>query len=100
MAGRDDETGTPTGEDARRHGMTRRRALLTGGGLLGVAAAGGAGYKTGQAEADGGSAVADAVPFFGEHQAGIATPAQDRLVFGAFDLTIETAAELQELLRE
>lgn len=100
MAGRDDGAGTHADLDARRRGMTRRRALLAGGGLLGVAAAGGAGYKTGQADADGGSAVADAVPFHGEHQAGIATPAQDRLVFGAFDLSIETAAELQELLRE
>ncbi|MDO9410412.1 iron uptake transporter deferrochelatase/peroxidase subunit [Patulibacter sp.] len=80
--------------------MTRRRALLTGGGLLGIAAAGGAGYATGQAEADAGSGAADVVPFHGEHQAGIATPAQDRIVFGSFDLTIETAAELRDLLRE
>ena len=28
------------------------------------------------------------IPFYGEHQAGIATAAQDRLVFGAFDLTL------------
>lgn len=93
----DDRSGTAPPGSAR--GMTRRRALLTGGGLLGAAAVGGAGYAAGQAEADGG-AVADAVPFHGEHQAGIATPAQDRLVFGAFDLSIETAAELRDLLRE
>jgi deferrochelatase/peroxidase EfeB len=81
--------------------MTRRRALLAGGGVLGgLVAAGGAGYATGQAEADAGDGAGDVVPFHGEHQAGIATPAQDRLVFGAFDLTIETAAELEALLRE
>ena len=40
-----------------------------------------------------------AVPFYGFHQAGIATPAQDRLVFAAFDLTLDTAAELRELFR-
>ncbi|WP_210495042.1 iron uptake transporter deferrochelatase/peroxidase subunit [Patulibacter sp. SYSU D01012] len=81
--------------------MTRRRALLAGGGLLGLAAAGGGGYAAGTARADDPAAgVADAVPFHGPHQAGIATPAQDRLVFGAFDLTVDRAADLQELLRE
>jgi hypothetical protein len=47
-------------------------------------------------ESDAGAAV---VPFYGARQAGIATPAQDRLVFGAFDLTLGSAAELEELLR-
>ena len=98
MADRDD-TRTGSTDGPRRRGMTRRRALLTGGGVLGgLVAAGGAGYATGQAEADAGGG--DVVPFHGEHQAGIATPAQDRIVFGAFDLSIETAAELEELLRE
>ncbi|WP_026911798.1 iron uptake transporter deferrochelatase/peroxidase subunit [Patulibacter minatonensis] len=101
MAERGDEGTAKGGESTPRRGMTRRRALFTGGGLLGLAAAGGAGYATGQADADtGGGAAQDAVPFHGEHQAGIATPAQDRLAFGAFDLTIETAAELRDLLRE
>jgi deferrochelatase/peroxidase EfeB len=40
------------------------------------------------------------VPFYGEHQAGIATPAQDRLHFAAFDLLTEDPAELRELMRE
>jgi deferrochelatase/peroxidase EfeB len=39
------------------------------------------------------------VPFHGDHQAGIVTPAQDRLVFGSFDLTLTSAAELRDLLR-
>ena len=46
MAG--EREGTGTRDDAGR-GTTRRRALLTGGGLLGLLAAGGAGYATGQA---------------------------------------------------
>jgi deferrochelatase/peroxidase EfeB len=103
----DGTTAAPVGDhptvadgDGPRRGMTRRRALFTGGGLLGLAAAGAGGYATGQAEADDTGRVTGAVPFRGEHQAGIATPAQDRLVFGAFDLTIETAAELEALLRE
>ena len=39
-----------------------------------------------------------AVPFYGEHQAGIATPVQDRLHFAAFDLETESRAELRELM--
>ena len=39
-----------------------------------------------------------AVPFHGEHQAGIVTPAQDRLHFAAFDVTTEDRAELVALL--
>lgn len=91
MADRDGQRG-----DAR--GLTRRRALVTGGGLLGLVAAGGVGHATGRAaEHDGGPA--DAVPFHGAHQAGIATPAQDRLAFGAFDLTDERPEALRDLLR-
>jgi len=41
-----------------------------------------------------------AVPFYGEHQAGIDTAAQDRLHFAAFDLLTEDPAELRELMRE
>lgn len=37
------------------------------------------------------------VPFYGEHQAGIATPAQDRLVFAAYDV-VGTRRELQQVL--
>ena len=39
-------------------------------------------------------------PFRGEHQAGIATPAQDRLHFAAFDVTTDDRDELVELLQE
>src|SRR5262249_43282111 len=42
----------------------------------------------------------DVVPFYGSRQAGIETPAQDRLHFAAFDLTIDSADELRDLLRE
>jgi deferrochelatase/peroxidase EfeB len=37
--------------------------------------------------------------FFGYHQAGIATPAQDRLHFAAFDVVTERRSELRDLLR-
>jgi deferrochelatase/peroxidase EfeB len=39
------------------------------------------------------------VPFYGEHQAGIATPAQDRLVFAAYDV-VGTRRDLQRVLAE
>src|SRR3954469_25074294 len=40
------------------------------------------------------------VPFYGTHQAGIATPVQDRLHFAAFDLLDGTTrADLADLLR-
>ncbi|MCW2804483.1 MAG: putative peroxidase [Propionibacteriaceae bacterium] len=38
-------------------------------------------------------------PFYGEHQAGISTPAQDRLHFAAFDVTTSSKAELGALLK-
>jgi deferrochelatase/peroxidase EfeB len=62
---------------------------LGGGGLL-------AGRQLAEASEEG----TGAVPFHGEHQAGIATPAQDRLHFAAFDLLSEDPAELRELMRE
>jgi deferrochelatase/peroxidase EfeB len=40
------------------------------------------------------------VPFHGEHQAGIATPVQDRLHFAAFDVTAGSREELAALLKE
>jgi deferrochelatase/peroxidase EfeB len=46
------------------------------------------------------SSTSDPVPFYGEHQAGIVTPAQDRLHFVSFDVTTTKKAELVELLQE
>jgi deferrochelatase/peroxidase EfeB len=82
--------------------ITRRRLLGAGaGGAVGLALGGG-GYALGRQEArpdQPGSAHGGAVAFHGTHQAGIVTPAQDRLVFGAFDLTVGSASELRDLLR-
>jgi deferrochelatase/peroxidase EfeB len=41
---------------------------------------------------------AGAIPFYGRHQAGIATPAQAHLQFAAFDLTTDSARGLREVL--
>ena len=76
--------------------MPRRRRL---------APAAGGGYALGARGAscgdDGGATRREqVVPFYGAHQAGIATPAQDRLHFAAFDVVDGVArADLRELLR-
>ncbi len=74
-----------------------RRGFLTaaGSGAVGLAVGAGPGLAAGSSPAG-----TESVPFYGEHQAGIATAAQDRLFFATFDLTVETKAELRELLRE
>ncbi|MFF8482965.1 iron uptake transporter deferrochelatase/peroxidase subunit [Streptomyces antibioticus] len=82
-----------------------RRALIGWGGAglaLGAAAAGGAvavtrgGEDSGPQDAGAGAAVA----FHGQHQAGIATPVQDRLHFAAFDVTTTDRAAFVRLLKD
>ena len=71
-----------------------RRSLLAGSAAAAGLVALAAGAST-RAGASGGSAVA----FHGAHQAGIATPAQDRLVFAAFDVVTPDAAALRDAAR-
>ncbi len=81
--------------------ITRRRLLASAGiGAAGVGLGAG-GYLIGQetAEASEGEGTGR-VPFYGEHQAGIDTPAQDRLHFAAFDLVSEDPVALRELMQE
>jgi deferrochelatase/peroxidase EfeB len=87
--------------DSSQRGLTRRRVLLGGGGAFGLAVAAGAGYAAGESGGadDAAGRRAETVPFHGVHQAGVATPAQARLVFAAFDLVSDDARELRELLR-
>ena len=95
----------PTGDAPGRPGPSRRQ-LLTGAGTAGagLVAGGLAGYF-GRGAADP-AAAADGdsdqtVPFYGPHQAGIATAAQDRLAFGSLNVTDGTSrADLRDLLRE
>ncbi|QXG74379.1 deferrochelatase/peroxidase EfeB [Modestobacter sp. L9-4] len=86
-------------------GLSRRRFFgLAGAGTAGVIAAGAAGSAIGRATAGepvapAGPSATDAVAFTGDHQAGIVTPAQDRLHFVAFDVITEDRAELVEVLK-
>jgi deferrochelatase/peroxidase EfeB len=78
--------------------LTRRALLASAGGL---AAAAGGGFALGRETDDDGSGTDEqVVAFHGRHQAGIATPAQDRLHFAAFDVEEGLRAEdLRALLR-
>ena len=68
---------------------------------LAAGAAGGVDRPRDRARTDGvrRRAADDAVPFTGAHQAGIVTPAQDRLHFVAFDVTTDDRDELVEMLQ-
>ncbi len=50
--------------------------------------------------AQGSGASDTAVPFYGAHQAGIATPAQEYLHFSAFDLTSDKVEDLRAILEQ
>jgi deferrochelatase/peroxidase EfeB len=83
-----------------------RAAGLSRRGLIGIAGAGvaagavGFGGGLGVARAgESGSAQDDRYPFHGARQAGIVTPAQDRLHFAAFDLTSSSRADLVALMQ-
>jgi deferrochelatase/peroxidase EfeB len=81
--------------------ITRRRLLgSAGAGAVGIGLGGAGGYLVGQETAEAKSDGTGSVAFYGEHQAGIDTPAQDRLHFAAFDLVTENRSELREMLRE
>ncbi|MFI1535744.1 iron uptake transporter deferrochelatase/peroxidase subunit [Streptomyces anandii] len=81
-----------------------RRAVIGWGGAglaLGAVAAGGAvALATDGEERAAGEAAGGAVEFHGAHQAGIATPVQDRLHFAAFDVKTGDRAEFVRLLKD
>jgi deferrochelatase/peroxidase EfeB len=89
---------------APRSGLSRRKLLGAAG--LGALAAGAVGAGAGYAVADQPEPVVAAdpdalpIPFEGEHQAGIVTPAQDRLYFAALDLTTDDRNSLIALLKQ
>jgi deferrochelatase/peroxidase EfeB len=74
---------------------------VAGAGAAAVAVGGAGGFGAHALLADdSASASAGALPFHGAHQAGIVTPAQDRLHFAAFDVTATRREELVRLLRD
>ena len=80
--------------DDEAHGpVLSRRSLLAGS----AAAAGLVALAAGSS-ARAGATTTGAVAFHGAHQAGIATPAQDRLVFASFDVVTPGVDALRSLL--
>ncbi|MEU2736774.1 iron uptake transporter deferrochelatase/peroxidase subunit [Streptomyces sp. NPDC007095] len=82
-----------------------RRSLIGWGGAglaLGAAAAGGAVAmtRTGNDVEPAGAETGAAVAFHGAHQAGIATPVQDRLHFASFDVKTDDRAEFVQMLKD
>ncbi len=89
---------TNSGQSER--GLSRRKFFVLGG--AGIAAAGlgtGALVVSGGRKSSDGTLADERVPFFGENQSGIVTPAQDRLHFAAFDLVTTKRSDVVELLR-
>lgn len=93
-----------TDNDKPGSGLSRRKLLGAAG--LGALAAGAVGAGAGYAAADQSAPVVVAdpdalpIPFDGIHQAGIVTPAQDRLYFVALDLTTDDRDSLIALLKQ
>lgn len=84
--------------------VSRRRAIALAGvgvaGIAGASAVGGA-LVTSDKKADKPqSATSDSVAFYGATQAGITTPAQDRLHFVAFDVVTKDRQQLIQLLKD
>jgi deferrochelatase/peroxidase EfeB len=79
-----------------------RRTLLASAAGGGIAAAAGGGFVLGrEGEPEPATTADQTVAFHGRHQAGIATPAQNRLHFAAFDVEDGLRADdLRGLLRE
>ncbi|CAL8898102.1 iron-dependent peroxidase [Kocuria varians] len=95
---RDETPTTPT-----RRGFSRRALLGTGAGALAVGAGLGAAGRPAVAaleDALGDHEPQDVVDFHGEHQAGIVTPAQDRLCFASLNVLTKDRAELISLLKD
>ncbi|BAL89661.1 putative peroxidase [Actinoplanes missouriensis 431] len=71
---------------------------LAGAGVAGIAATSGVLALTEEERQPPPATSGDAIPFYGVRQAGIITPAQDRLHFVAFDVTTSKRAELVAML--
>ncbi|MER8187904.1 iron uptake transporter deferrochelatase/peroxidase subunit [Kitasatospora sp. NPDC094015] len=79
--------------------MSRRAVLGWAGAGAAVGAAGAATVGLAAREDPTPAGRSGLVPFHGAHQAGIATPVQDRLHFAAFDITTADRAALVRMLR-
>lgn len=94
------EAGDPR---AQKQGLSRRGLLGLAGATVAGIGLGIAGDRVAIAATENGASRGSATsyPFYGTHQSGIVTPAQDRLHFAAFDVaTGMSRSDLIELLRD
>lgn len=84
-------------QNSQTPAFTRRSAVL---GSIGLATAVGVTACTVSQKGQPEDNKNDSYPFFGEHQSGITTPAQDRLHFVALTAKTESVAELQQLFQD
>lgn len=97
----------PSNDSILNKSLTRRDVLrLAGTGGLGLILGGGAigGLLTAENKRKEGARVSasnaeERIPFYGMHQAGIITPAQNFIYFAAFDMTATGSKALQKLFR-
>jgi len=97
------DSDTPENSESPDHRPTLSRRALVGLGLAGAGAAGagvGVAFDRFALPHDQPTVTSHVYPFYGEHQAGIVTAAQDRLHFATFDVGDITRNELIELLQD
>jgi deferrochelatase/peroxidase EfeB len=80
--------------------LSRRQFLAATGVAAGTAATVGAGFGLRHDSVAAASGARGSEPFYGVHQAGIATAQQDRLLFAAYDLTTARVGDVARLLAE
>src|SRR5271154_1442464 len=83
-----------------KRGLTRRNLLASAAGLGVGVAVDEALRGSPRLRATHATDPEQRVSFYGTHQAGIDTPAQDFLYFGSFDVTSEARSDLEQLLRQ
>ncbi|WP_309620400.1 iron uptake transporter deferrochelatase/peroxidase subunit [Salinibacterium sp.] len=89
-------SGSPSNRGLSRRGLFG----LAGAGVIGAGIATGTSFAVNEVGAAATSGAAPTYPFFGPHQSGIITPAQDRLHFAAFDVSDISRDELVKLLKD
>ena len=82
-------------------GLSRRSVLLGMGGAGAALGLSGCSFSGGGSAAKPDAAtMAEAVPFRGEHQSGILTPAQQQMIMVAFDMVATRTEDLKKLLTD